>query len=308
MNMPRVSVVIPLFDLKQYVGEAIDSVLQQTYPNIEIIVVDDGSTDNPETVLSDYRDHIKLITQENKGLASARNTGIRNSEGEYLVFLDADDYISPEKIEVEVEVLEKHSATGWVYENSLAFDEDGQFIRRIPQDFLLPNEDPPQGMVFQRLILTNFMTVNSVMIRKTTLLAVGTFDESLRGGFEDWDLWLRISPKNEVRYIDEDLAFVRIRTGSLSSQINAIPFLLAKLRVIKKICQQYPDLTHSLRDGIMIMVAQTHFRLGTEYFNKGRFGESSFEFARSIKSCPFQKRAYFWLIWSVLKTLRIPGV
>lgn len=293
-----------MHNLKQYVGQAIDSVLNQTYPKIEIIIVDDGSTDRPETVLNEYKVHIKLLTQENKGPSSARNTGIKKSEGEYLVFLDADDYLCPNKIEIGVEVLEKNLKIGWVYETSLTFDEDNRMIRKLPDAVLEPTEQPPQGKIFHKLFIGrgNLMPVNAVMIRRK-VIDVGMFDESLRG-YEDWDFWLRVSAKYEIKYIDKPLAFVRSRPDS--SQRNFIMFYSDRIRVINKICRLYPDLTHPYRYEINRALAQTHNRLAIEYYNKDRLKESVSEFLKAIKARPFGKRVYFNLTLVILKILRIP--
>lgn len=293
-----------MHNLKQYVGQAIDSALNQTYPKIEIIVVDDGSTDRPGTVLKEYKDHIKLITQENRGPSSARNVGISQSEGNYLVFLDADDYICPNKIENEVEILEQNPEIGWVYERSLIVDENKHIIRKLPEAVLEPTEQPPQGKIFHKLFMGrgNLMPVNAVMIRKK-VIEVGLFDESLRG-YEDWDFWLRVSAKYEVKYIDRTLAFVRSRPDS--SQRNFIMFYSDKIRVINKICRLYPDLTHPYKYEINRVLAQTHNYLGVEYYKKDRLKESASEFIKAIKACPLGKRVYFNLTLVILKILRIP--
>jgi len=266
--------------------------------------VDDGSTDRPETVLNEYKDHIKLISQENKGPSSARNTGIKKSEGEYLVFLDADDYICPNKIEIEVEVLEKNLKLGWVYETSLTFDEDNRMIRKLPDAVLEPTEQTPQGKIFHKLFIGrgNLMPVNAVMIRKK-VLDVGLFDESLRG-YEDWDFWLRVSAKYEIKYIDKPLAFVRSRPDS--SQRNFIMFYSDRIRVINKIRRLYPDLTHPYKYEINRVLAHTHNYLGVEYYKKDKLKESASEFIKAIKARPLGRRVYFNLTLVILKILRIP--
>lgn len=106
---PKVSVIIPLYNQKQFVGQAIESILNQSYGNIEIIVINDGSTDNPFPILEKYKDDIILINQENKGLAGARNSGIKNSSGEYLQLLDADDFLHEDKIKVQLEFNKKYN-------------------------------------------------------------------------------------------------------------------------------------------------------------------------------------------------------
>ena len=108
-NNPKVTVIIALYNQKQFIGEAIESILCQTYPNIEIIVVNDGSTDNPFSVLEKYKNNIILIDQKNKGLSAARNIGLKNSSGEYIQFLDADDVLQRDKIKLQLEYSETHN-------------------------------------------------------------------------------------------------------------------------------------------------------------------------------------------------------
>ena len=119
--MPKVSVIIPTYQYDSFIGEAIDSVLAQTYKDYELIVVDDGSIDRTREIISKYGSNINYIYQENKGLAAARNTGIRATKGEYLSFLDADDAWLPNKLEVEVEFLDTHPVVGMVYSNYFYF-------------------------------------------------------------------------------------------------------------------------------------------------------------------------------------------
>jgi glycosyltransferase involved in cell wall biosynthesis len=288
-----------LFNLKQYVGEAIDSVLNQTYPNIEIIVVDDGSTDNPEAVLNGYEGHIRLIRRENRGLSSARNTGIENSEGHYLVFLDADDYIFPDKIETEVKVLEKYPEIGWVYGSALIIDENKRIVGKLPDKNIGSTVQPPEGRIFDTLISINIMPVNAVMIRKK-VIDVGLFDESLTS-YEDLDFWLRVSAKYEVKYIDKPLAFVRFRPDSM--QRNIIRFCSNRIRQLNKACQLYPDLTRPHRRQINSVLAETHNNLGLEYYHRHEFVRSAHEFLNAVRTYPLQKMGYFYLTLIMLKAL-----
>ena len=292
-----VSIIIPMYNSIKYIDNTIQSALNQTYPNIEIIVVDDGSTDTPETVLNKYKDRIRLIRQENAGLSHARNIGIKNSEAEYLVFLDADDYITLDKIAMEVKVLEKNQEIGWVYESSLTIDENKRIIRKLPDNAIKSTEQPPQGKRFHKLLIRNLMPVNAVMIRKTCL-DVGVFDESLTS-YEDWDFWLRVAAKYEVKYINKTLAFVRSRPNSM--QRDTIRFHLNKIRVIKKICRLYPNLTRQYKQEIKKILASLHIYVGVEYYSKDKFEDASSEFINAIRVYPFQMRSYFYLILVFLK-------
>ncbi|HCA58980.1 MAG TPA: hypothetical protein DEP46_13490, partial [Blastocatellia bacterium] len=122
---PLVSAIIPNYNYARYVGEAVESALGQTYPNIEVIVVDDGSTDNSLEVLEQYRDRIKIIAQKNSGVCVARNRGVAESEGEYIAFLDADDVWLPEKIEKQVEKFASGKDLGLVHVGVIDIDASG---------------------------------------------------------------------------------------------------------------------------------------------------------------------------------------
>lgn len=300
---PLVSIIIPTYNHAQFLPDAVESVLSQTYSNWECIIVDDGSTDNTEEIVQNYlnRDtRIKYLSlTRNRGLSAARNVGIKESEGKYLVFLDADDYISPTKIEKEVKVLENHPEVGWVYEKSLIIDEKSkQVIQRLPEMALKPNEKPPEGRIFYKLLGRNLMPVNAVMIEKKIVESVGLFDESLKS-YEDWDLWLRVAVKYDIKFLNDTLAFVRFRPHSM--QRDFITFYSNRIKVIRKICKMYPDLASRYKHVIRKTLAQTHYHLGAEYCNKRRTKDSMLEFIRAIKLNPFQKMAYISLIRAFLK-------
>ena len=173
-NLPRISVIIPLFNQKQYVEEAVKSILEQTYPNIEIIVVNDGSTDNPFPVLEEYKENIILINQENKGLAGARNTGLKNCSGEYIQFLDADDFLHSEKIRLQLEFSKINNAM-------VSYCEIAQYNERTKQTYLsyIGKIDDMFSNLF------NFwepypMPIHSLLIKKELFEKHGIFDEELR--------------------------------------------------------------------------------------------------------------------------------
>jgi glycosyltransferase involved in cell wall biosynthesis len=285
---PRVSVIIPLFNLKEYVGDAIDSALRQTYGNIEVIVIDDGSDDRPDTVLSKYGRLIEVLRQEHRGPSSARNSGIRMARGKYLLFLDADDYIGPDKVEIQVEGLETHPELGWVYGNSLTIDQDGNVLRRLPEAAIGAGTKAPQGIIFEKLFRRNFIAVNAAMVRKNIAIAE-MFDESLRG-FEDWDFFLRISARYQVGHTGKAMAFVRFRPDS--SQGNVVGFYSDKLRVIRKMCELYPDLTKPVGRQVKATVAETYNIVGEGYEERGNMSNAISQYLSSVTTYPFQKTAY----------------
>ena len=174
MKTPLVSVIIPLYNQKEFVGDAIESVLNQSYSNIEVIVVNDGSTDNPHEVLEKYKKAIKLINQKNMGLAAARNTGIKNSHGEYIQLLDADDFLDKKKIEFQLNFSESEKAAVSYCEIS---SYDNKCGRSLPRNVGKVND------MFSHLFnfwYTYPLPVHSLLIKKSVFEQFGLFDEDLK--------------------------------------------------------------------------------------------------------------------------------
>lgn len=219
MHKPKVSIIIPAYNASRYIQEAVDSALDQDYENLEVMVVDDGSTDKTRQILENYIGGGKIkyfFEEENKGLAAVRNRGITFSSGELVAFLDADDIFFREKISEQVKVFLEDPGMGLSYSGLIHFTDETNkkfFIHRY-------NDYRPRD-VFLDLLKKQFINPSTVMIRKSLLNKYGLFDESLRFS-EDWDLWLRLS-YNRVKfcYLDKLLTYYRIRkTDNLSSLSN----------------------------------------------------------------------------------------
>jgi hypothetical protein len=218
--MPAVSVIIPAYNQSHYLAEAIQSVLGQTYPDFEIIVVDDGSTDDTPAVAKRFNDpRVRYIYQENRGLSGARNTGIRNSVGEYLTYLDSDDLFSEEKLALLVEELEKNQSIGFVAGQAIPIDENG---RRVGKIF---NSPPPEDI--HLLLIRNPFHVGSVMLRRSWQEKAGEFDEKLRS-YEDWDMWLRLALAGcSMGWVAQPVSYYRFHSAQMTrigAQMTAATF------------------------------------------------------------------------------------
>jgi len=191
-----VSVVIPCYNQAHFLGEAIESVLSQSYTNFEIVVVDDGSTDNTSEVASRYPDKVRLIRQENKGLSGARNTGIGHSEGEYLVFLDSDDRLLPEALEAGLECFRAHPECAFVSGHCRFIGTDGSLLMETPP--------PPIGSDIYLTILSrsHFIIPGAAMYRRFVFDTVGWFDPAVNPA-ADYDLYMRIARAFPVYYHGE---------------------------------------------------------------------------------------------------------
>ena len=231
---PKVSVIIPTYNCERYVLEAIESVSRQTFNHWELIIVDDGSTDNTcETVkcyLSEKR--VRYIFQRNRGLATARNTGIRESSGEYIQFLDADDLIHAEKLEIQSQYFDLRKDVDVVF-SDYSFFKDGK-----PEALIEPPARKLSGDIKTDMLRGNFVVVNSLLTKKEAIKSVGGFDETLAGA-EDWDLWLRMLLSGKVfRRLDEKLAFVRIHPGRMTR--NRLRRYSGRYQVVKKNLKNVP--------------------------------------------------------------------
>lgn len=215
MKKPLVSVIIPNYNYAKYVGEAIDSALNQTYENLEIIVVDDGSKDNSREILESYGDKIKVIFQENAGVSAARNNGVKNSNGKYIAFLDADDIWFSEKIAKQVNVLEKNEDVGLVDVGLEEFDNNGNIISS--------RLDGLSGWVSNEFLLLERSVVlgaaSGMMLPRKVFDEVGGFDLNLLTS-ADWDFCYRVNRLYKIKFIPEVLIRYRNHGTNMHSNVK----------------------------------------------------------------------------------------
>lgn len=217
--MPKVSVIVPVYNGMAYLPETITNLLQQTYTDFEVVIVNDGSTDNIVEWMSQIEDsRVRLISQVNQGLAKTRNTGIKESEGEYLAFLDADDLWDTTKLAKQAAVLDNQPEVGLVYSWVTYIDSQGQSSGRT----VCPKS---QGDVWQEIVTRNLIECGSVpMVRRSCLESVGVFDEELSklNVGEDWDMWIRIAARYSFQVIPEALVYYRQLPGSASKNYELV--------------------------------------------------------------------------------------
>lgn len=232
MANPLISVIIPTYNRTNYITQAINSVLRQTYMNFEIIVVDDGSIDNTKEIVASYVSGIlKYVFQENSGPSAARNMGIRLARGEYIAFLDSDDLWDPQKLEIQTAMFRDDPALGIVFSNVRYVDGNDKIIR----DSIAQKGYEFSGDYIKETLEIRFPFPSSsaVMIKKEVVEEVGLFDESLRLG-EDGDLWLRTAFLFKVGYIKRPLVSVRMHRISLIHQTTASNKYISALRVYER--------------------------------------------------------------------------
>jgi len=222
-----VSVVVPCFNVANYVDDAIRSIQEQTYPAIEIIVVNDGSTDQTQQHLDLHAksdDRIRIVSQQNRGVSSARNAGLRLARGEFVCFLDADDVLLPDKTEKQVLFLRNKPDADLVYSDY--FDGDARLDLIGLVAIRIPDCD-----LIDAFACRNWLAPHVCLVRRELLKRVGEFDETLHGA-EDWDFWIRCAKAGRFGYLPGTVAIYR--SHAAQSHHNAAMMFAAGMRVIKK--------------------------------------------------------------------------
>lgn len=216
-DTPSVSIVIPAYNAAWCVGKAIDSVLAQDYRDFELVVVNDGSTDETATVLRRYGDALRVVDQANGGMSKARNAGIREARGEFIAFLDSDDWWLPPKLGRQVQLLRTRPEVGFCSCAARVEDTEGRLLNLWQVPIV-------EGSFLAHLFGSSADVPGScsaVLARRHLIQAVGGFDETLRGA-EDPDLWIRLAAISEFACIAEPLAVILRRPGSVSRNLESM--------------------------------------------------------------------------------------
>lgn len=200
--MSYCSIIIPAYNAIKYLPETLESVLNQTFTNFEVLIINDGSSDSIVEWAADIIDpRVKLISQTNQGVSAARNTGIKKSKGEYIAFLDADDLWEATKLEKQLQFLKNNPSLGLIHTAMMLIDGEGKSLGRT----FISNVE---GDALKALLEQNTIVTSSVIVRRNCLETVGSFDNSLRSS-EDWELWVRIASRYPFALIKEPLVFYR---------------------------------------------------------------------------------------------------
>jgi len=277
--MPKVNVIIITYNRAKLLSSAITSVLNQTFQDFEIIVVDDASTDNTKEVVSSFNDkRIKYIRHEiNKGEAGARNTGVMNSNCKYIAFLDDDDEWMPEKLKMQVDLLENSSPkVGGVYTGYLR-------VNKITGEVLDRKLPAKRGNIFYEILAENWFIVSTVLLKKECFEKVGLFDGSIPYGL-DWDMWIRISREFHFECIKEPLVKYSIHEdGRLTANHGLV--IRGKEAMLKK----YGQLLALDRKSY----SYYHLNLGVRYCYDGDTKKGREMILKAIRIYPFEIRNYF---------------
>lgn len=219
---PLVSVVIPTYNRADHIAETIGSVLQQTYENIEIIVVDDGSTDNTPEVVSRFLPRVQYVWQENSERGVSRNHGLRLAKGEFVAFLDSDDLWLPDKTEHDVAFFGSHPEVGVVYGDAVQIDGQGRTLGVV-------RVRGPSGRITGKLLQNNYVLMSAHLARISLVTEIGGFrEERDLSGSEDWEMWVRLSLHTDFAYVPKVLGQVRTHPANTMSDARTMQRAMAR--------------------------------------------------------------------------------
>jgi glycosyltransferase involved in cell wall biosynthesis len=245
-NSPLISVIIPAYNAERFIGQTLNSVLAQTYQNLEVIVVNDGSIDHTAEIVKEFIEkdsRVTLLQQPNSGVAAARNLGIRYSTGEFIAPIDSDDIWYPQNIEKQVQcMLQSGPEVGLVYSWSIDVDQHSQPTGNMRSSRI-------EGRVYTTLLIHDFIAnASCVLIRRTCLDKAGGYDSSLKQrkgqGGEDWDIYLRIAEHYKFCVVPECLVGYRKLPNSMSTDSSQMA--QSRQLIWQKIRQRYPRIPHSI--------------------------------------------------------------
>ena len=221
---PTVSIIIPAYNVAPYIGETLASVMAQSFTDYEVIVVNDGSSDETEAALEPFRARIVYLRQENRGVSAARNTALRVARGRYIALLDSDDIWLPDYLKMLVARLESDRRVDVCYPNAVSFG-----VPRWEGVLFMDTYPSREPVTFEKLLTRECVVFISTMFRREAAEIVGGFDETLTE-CEDFDLWLRMAQRGfRFSFTTEPLVHYRRRAGSLSSDEARMPRTLIKV-------------------------------------------------------------------------------
>jgi glycosyltransferase involved in cell wall biosynthesis len=285
---------MPVLNGERYIGEAIESIANQTMNSLELIVIDDGSTDKTAACVRAWTDklRIKYVRHDRpQGIAPSMNDGVRNASGEFIAFLDHDDAWMPDFLETQTKYLDGHPETGMVHSDFQTIDSNGNILEESVAR--CRNRKRPSGQVFRELFMDSFIVGNSVLIRRGCFARLGLFDESLRWG--DYHMWMRIARHYRVDYVDRVLT--KYRQHSTQSTRTVDPNQKVQdsvgLQALRKILDAYPEVRAEIGSGpINHRMAALYFDMAYVWWDGGAMRNARLCLGKAIRLWPGNSRYY----------------
>jgi glycosyltransferase involved in cell wall biosynthesis len=293
-----ISVVIPTYNRADLLGEAIDSVLAQDWPNLEVVVVDDGSTDPTPELLSSFGDRLRVIRQENAGESNARNTGIRAARHDLVALLDSDNRWLPGKLRRQMELFLADPAPDFTFTAYTAFGD----VQR--EDVVLDGWKPTQEGALEQLLAGCRINTSTVVATRESLISAGLFDEGLRCA-QDYELWLRVAVEGRrIAYLPEPLTEYRIHGGAVSGGAALVntstEFVLERLFDSGVL----PDRFQRQRT---YYLARSYLNSACYYLESGEGEPAAAAITRAARTRPASIRPGWLLIWARARRIAAAG-
>lgn len=285
-NEVSISVVIPAYNAERWISETLESILAQSYPASEVIVVDDGSTDATVLKVGAVGQSVKCLLRDHRGAAAARNAGILESSGAFVAFCDADDLWRSHKLEAQVD-LALSRQLNWVVCDADWIDEGGLAVGV---------QMPPmhEGDVLESLFLANFIKAATPMVARSVFQEVGLFDEAPDARItEDWDMWLRIAARYPLGVIWDQLASVRIHESSVMATSTSAEQVASLLRVVDRAVDREPTRLRHLQARATSRIWR---RAGVRAFREGQTAEAGRYFTEVLRCEPWDAEASVYLV------------
>jgi glycosyltransferase involved in cell wall biosynthesis len=277
MESPLVSVIIASFNGAAFLPGAIQSALRQSYSRIEVLVVDDGSTDETPAVVAPFLNDVAYIQQPHRGLPAARNAGIRMAKGELLAFLDADDEWLPEKLACQLPHLYADDGIALVHSDLIYLD-----VGTGRQFHVDRRRDRFQKHCFAELFAGSNITPSTVVARRSCVDTIGGFDETLRTGCEDYDLFLRLARRYPFAYEARALTLYRLHSQSMTS--NSLRMSLSEIRVVEKTLRSDPEVESTVGPvRVRTRLRDTYAEAARQLLRSGNAPEARRHLAKALR-------------------------
>jgi len=276
-NNNLISIITPTFNRFDFIRDAIESVLTQTISNWELLIIDDGSTDDTKTVVASYLSdpRINYFFQDNQGQATARNNGLMHSKGQYICFLDSDNLWKPKKLEIQYESMVSNNNIDVVYGDGETINESGEVISTA-------NMKRYSGNITEQLLRDNFVSFNTAMVRTACIKGIGGFDNSVRFG-DDYDLWLRLSAESRFLYIPEVFEQYRVMSDQISSNKEAR--FSSNKTTVERFLSKNPGIVS--QRAIKIGYSAFYVRRGRYRLGQRRYLMAMQDFLKALRYTPF---------------------